>query len=64
MKELKLRDDILDELTYEPIVDPADIGVAVDQDVVMLSGHVSSYVQKLAALSAVRRVKGVHENRG
>ena len=60
MKELKLRDDILDELAYEPIVDPAHIGVAVDQDVVMLSGHVSSYVQKLAALSAVRRVKGVH----
>jgi hypothetical protein len=32
MSELKLRDDILDELAYEPIVDPAHIGVAVDQD--------------------------------
>jgi hypothetical protein len=36
MNELKLRDDILDELAYEPIVDPAHIGVAVDQDVVRL----------------------------
>jgi hypothetical protein len=27
MSELKLRDDILDELAYEPIVDPAHIGV-------------------------------------
>ena len=60
MNELKLRDDILDELAYEPIVDPAHIGVAVDQNVVTLTGHVGSYAQKLAALSAVRRVKGVH----
>jgi osmotically-inducible protein OsmY len=60
MNELRLRDDILDELAYEPIVDPAHIGVAVDQDIVTLSGHVGSYAQKLAALSAVRRVKGVH----
>jgi osmotically-inducible protein OsmY len=60
MNELRLRDDILDELAYEPIVDAAHIGVAVDQDVVTLTGHVSSYAQKLAAISAVRRVKGVH----
>lgn len=60
MSELKLRDDILDELAYEPIVDPAHIGVAVDQDIVTLTGHVASYAQKLAAISAVRRVKGVH----
>lgn len=60
MKELQLRDDILDELAYEPVVDAARIGVAVDQNVVTLTGHVGSYAQKLAALSAVRRVKGVH----
>lgn len=60
MSELRLRDDILDELSYEPIVDAAHIGVAVDRDVVTLTGHVGSYAQKLAAISAVRRVKGVH----
>jgi osmotically-inducible protein OsmY len=60
MSELKLRDDFLDELAYEPIVDPAHIGVAVDPDVVTLTGHVASYAQKLVAISAVRRVKGVH----
>jgi osmotically-inducible protein OsmY len=60
MNELRLRDDILDELAYEPIVDAAHIGVAVDQSVVTLTGHVSSYAQKLAAITAVRRVKGVH----
>jgi osmotically-inducible protein OsmY len=60
MNELKLRDDILDELAYEPVVDAAHIGVAVDQNVVTLTGHVDSYAQKLAAISAVRRVKGVY----
>ena len=60
MNELKLRDDILDELAYEPIVDAAHIGVAVDQNVITLTGHVGSYAQKLAAVAAVRRVKGVH----
>ncbi len=59
MNELRLRDDILDELAYEPVVDAAHIGVAVDQNVVTLTGHVGSYAQKIAAISAVRRVKGV-----
>jgi osmotically-inducible protein OsmY len=60
MSESKLRDDILDELEYEPIVDAAHIGVAVDRDVVTLAGHVGGHAQKLTAISAVRRVKGVH----
>jgi osmotically-inducible protein OsmY len=60
MNELKLRDDILDELAYEPIVDAAHIGVSVEQNVVTITGHVKSYAQKLAAIAAVRRVKGVH----
>ncbi len=59
MSELTLRDDILDEFTYEPIVDPAHIGVAGDQDIVTLTGHVGSHAQKLAALAVVRRVRGV-----
>ena len=36
------------------------VGVAVDKDVVTLSGHVNSYAEKLAAIAAVRRVKGFH----
>lgn len=59
MNELKLRDDVMDELAYEPSVEAAHIGVAVDQNTVTLTGHVSSYAQKFAAIAAVRRVKGV-----
>ena len=59
MNELRLRDDVLEELAYEPVVDAAHIGVSVDRNVVTLTGHVASYAQKLAAVAAVRRVRGV-----
>ena len=59
MSELQLRQDVVDELEYEPSVDAAHIGVAVDKGVVTLTGHVASYAEKQAAIAAVRRVKGV-----
>jgi osmotically-inducible protein OsmY len=59
MNDLILRQDILDELSYDPAVEAAHIGVAVDRGIVTLSGHVANYAEKLAAEAAVRRVKGV-----
>jgi osmotically-inducible protein OsmY len=59
MSDLQLRQDVLDELLYEPSVSAAHIGVAAEKGVVTLSGHVASYAEKLTAVSAARRVKGV-----
>jgi osmotically-inducible protein OsmY len=59
MSDRKLRQDVLDEMDFEPSVNALHIGVAVDKGVVTLSGHVASYAEKLAAERAVRRVKGV-----
>jgi osmotically-inducible protein OsmY len=59
MSDLTLRQTVLDELEFEPSVDAAHIGVTVKDGVVTLSGHVSSYAEKVAAERAVRRVKGV-----
>jgi osmotically-inducible protein OsmY len=59
MSELRLRQDILAELEYEPSVNAAHIGVAVDKGVVSLTGHVDNYAEKLAAVAAVRRIRGV-----
>jgi osmotically-inducible protein OsmY len=59
MSNKNLRQHILDELEFEPSIDPAAIGVAVENGVVTLSGHVPSYWQKTAAEAAVWRVKGV-----
>ena len=60
MKEAKLRQDIIDEFEFDPSFRGEHVGVAVDKNVVTLSGHVDSYAQKLAAIAAARRVKGVH----
>ncbi|MDF2118607.1 BON domain-containing protein [Roseiarcaceae bacterium H3SJ34-1] len=59
MNDLNLRQDILDELEFEPRVHAANIGVAVEKGVVTLTGHVTSYAEKLAAETATLRVKGV-----
>ena len=56
----QLRQDIIDELEFDPSFDGEHIGVAVDKNVVSLSGHVNSYAEKVAAIAAVQRVKGVH----
>jgi osmotically-inducible protein OsmY len=59
MSDMTLKQDILDELEFEPSIDAADIGVAVENGTVTLSGHVRSYSERQAAEDAVKRVKGV-----
>lgn len=55
----KLRQDVIDELDFEPSLDAAHIGVGVRDGVVTLTGFVSSYADKVAAERATRRVFGV-----
>ena len=59
MSDLALRQNIIDELEFEPSIDAADIGVAVDSGVVTLTGHVPSYFQKIEVENVVSRVRGV-----
>jgi osmotically-inducible protein OsmY len=59
MEDKYLRQSIIDELDFEPSIDAADIGVAVEGGVVTLTGHVSSYAEKLAVEDTVRGVRGV-----
>ncbi len=59
MKDTTLRQDVLDELEFEPSIDAADIGVAVEDGTVTLTGHVPTYTQKRTAENIVKRVKGV-----
>jgi len=55
----ELRRNVLDELDFEPAINAANIGVGAENGVVTLNGHVASYVEKLAAEKAAKRVKGV-----
>lgn len=59
MDSKKLRQDVIDELEFDPSFDAVHIGVAMEGGVATLSGHVSSYSQKIAAIEAARRVRGV-----
>jgi osmotically-inducible protein OsmY len=54
-----LRKRVLDELDWEPSIKSGDIGVAVKEGVVTLSGHVSSYAQKRTAEQSALRLSGV-----
>lgn len=54
-----LRQAVIDELNFEPSVEAAHIGVSTEKGVVTLSGHVSSYAEKIAAERAAQRVRGV-----
>ncbi len=54
----QLQEAVLAELRWEPSVNAAHIGVAADHGVVTLTGHVDSFLQKHAAETAARRVKG------
>ena len=56
-KELELA--VLEELSWEPSVDSAHIGVRANAGVVILTGHVGSFIEKYSAERAALRVKGL-----
>jgi osmotically-inducible protein OsmY len=57
--DTELQQDVMNELKWEPTLRAAEIGVAVKDGVVTLSGYVDSYVKKLVAERAAARVVGV-----
>ncbi len=60
LDDSSLRQAVIDELNFEPSVEAAHIGVSAENAVVTLTGHVSSYAEKIAAERAAQRVRGVH----
>jgi osmotically-inducible protein OsmY len=57
--DAELQQHVMDELKWEPTIRAAEIGVAVKEGVVTLSGSVDSYGKKWAADRAAKRVFGV-----
>ncbi|WP_434033800.1 BON domain-containing protein [Cupriavidus sp. a3] len=49
----------MEELSWDPAVEAAEVGVQVSDGVVTLTGHLGSHAAKYAAEEAVRRVRGV-----
>ncbi|MFZ1031343.1 MAG: BON domain-containing protein, partial [Candidatus Acidiferrales bacterium] len=59
MTNLELKRNVETELSWEPSVDAAEIGVSVKEGVVTLNGQVKSYSEKWSAERAVSRIAGV-----
>ncbi len=58
-KDEIIQKNVLEELKWEPAVNAAEIGVAVNDGIVTLSGSVNYYPEKMAAEAAAKRVRGV-----
>jgi osmotically-inducible protein OsmY len=59
MEDTKLQHAVLEELEREPMVHSSEIGVAVNDGVVTLSGIVDTTIQQRGAERIVQRVAGV-----
>jgi osmotically-inducible protein OsmY len=55
----QIQKDVLNEFRWEPRIQPNEIGVAVKDGVVTLTGWVDSYTKRWAAEDAAHRVRGV-----
>lgn len=54
-----IQQEVLDELAYDPRIEPNEVGVRVSHGVVTLLGTVDSYVKRMAAQEDAHRVRGV-----
>src|SRR3984957_835911 len=59
MTDQSTKQTVLDELSWEPSINAAHIGVTARDGVVTMTGHVASYAEKYAAERAAERVSGV-----
>ena len=59
IKSLDLREEVVEELAFDPQVTSDDVAVTARDGVVTLRGTVPNFFQKWQAVEAVKRVRGV-----
>ena len=57
--DAQLKHDVTAELEWEPAINASHVGVAVNDGVVTLTGHLDTFAEKYAIERAVQRVAGV-----
>jgi len=57
--DIQIQKDVMEELKWDPFLNASEIGVAVKNGVVTLSGQVDSFSKKLTAEKAAKKVVGV-----
>jgi len=55
----QIQKDVMEQLKWEPFLNASEIGVAVKNGIVTLSGNVDSYSKKITAENAAKKVAGV-----
>lgn len=57
--DAEIQKDVMAELSWTPLLNASEIGVAVKDGIVTLSGTVNTFAKKIAAEDAAQRVSGV-----
>lgn len=57
--DIEIQKDVIAQLNWEPILNASEIGVAVKEGVVTLSGIVDTYTKKMIAEKAAKKISGV-----
>jgi len=57
--DAELRTDVTNELQWDPSINATNVGVAVKDGIVTLTGHLDTYAEKFAIERATQRVAGV-----
>ncbi|MEO6289967.1 MAG: BON domain-containing protein [Ginsengibacter sp.] len=57
--DAQIQKDVMEELKWKPLLNSSEIGVAVKNGVVTLSGKVDSYTKKSEAENAAKKISGV-----
>jgi len=57
--DLEIKNDVLDELAWQPNIDETQIGVIVNDGIVTLTGTVFTYAIKMAVVKTIEKIAGV-----
>ncbi len=57
--DIEIQKDVMEQLKWEPFLDASQIGVAVKNGIVTLSGIVDSYSKKILAEKVAKKIAGV-----
>lgn len=57
--DIEIQKDVIEQLKWEPFLNASQIGVAVKNGIVTLSGQVDTYSKKILAEKTVKKVTGV-----
>jgi osmotically-inducible protein OsmY len=57
--DIEIQKDVIEQLKWEPFLNSAQIGVAVKNGIVTLSGQVDAYSKKILAEKTTKKVAGV-----